>query len=156
MRSFIIFLIIIFAFTGCLKKKIEITANYITNANWDEQANAIKINKLNLKKDSTINPFSDLTQIELLDKLEDDTSFLFVGNIKYNGEQFSKRKVYFDKKNGFFWWSDKGETKTETIGNLQKDNWYKFSNLVTYPYYIYVYIDSSNQAHRFDVNLANY
>ncbi len=156
MRNLFILLITVLTVGGCLNKKIEITAEYITNANWDKQANAIKINKLRLTNDSTINPFVDLNQIELLEKLEDDTSFLFAGNVKYNGEKYSNRKVYFDKKNGFFWWSDKGETKTETIGNLQKDNWYKFSDLVTYPYYVYVYIDSSNKAHRFDVNLANY
>jgi hypothetical protein len=156
MKNFIFLLIAVLTVAGCSNEKIEIKADYITNANWNEQANAIKINKLRLKTDSTINPYSDLNQIELLEKLEDDTSFLFVGNVKYNGEKYTTRKVYFNKKNEFFWWSDRGETKTETIGNLQKDNWYKFSNLVTYPYFVYVFIDSTNTVHRFDVNLANY
>ena len=156
MRNFIILLIAVLTVAGCSNEKIEIKADYITNANWNEQANAIKINKLRLKKDSTINPYSELNQIELLDKLEDDTSFLFVGNVKYNGEKYITRKVYFNKKNGFFWWSNRGESKTETIGNLQKDNWYKLSDLVTYPYFVYVFIDSANTVHRFDVNLANY
>lgn len=156
MRKTIVTLISVLIFTSCLNKKIEITSDYITNANWNEQANAIKINKLRLKKDSTINPVSDLNQVELLEKLEDDTSFLFVANVKYNGEKYSTRKVYFNKNNGFFWWSDKGEAKTEAIGNLQKDNWYKFSDLVTYPYYVYVYVDTLGKAHCFDVNLANY
>jgi hypothetical protein len=92
----------------------------------------------------------------LLDKLEDDTSFLFVANVKYNGESYSTRKVYFDKDNGFNWWSNRGESKFNTIGNLQKGNWYKLSDLVTYPFYIYVYIDSADNVHRFNVNLSNY
>jgi hypothetical protein len=156
MKNLLILLVTLLTLASCMNKKIEITPNYIINANWDEQANAIKINKLKLKKDSVINPYSDLNQIELLEKLENDTSFLFVGNVTYNGEQYLTRKVYFDKPNGFFWWSNNGETKTETIGELQKDNWYKFSHLVTYPYYVYVYIGSVNKVHRFDVNLANY
>ena len=156
MRNSIILLITVLTFIGCLNKKIEITPDYIINANWDEQANAIKINKLGLKKDSIINLYSNINQVELIEKLIDDTSFLFVGNVKYNNENYTTRKVYFNKNNGFFWWSNKGEIKTKTIGNLQQGNWYKFSNLLTYPYYVYIFIDSSNKVHRFDVNLANY
>lgn len=156
MKKISFYFLVAVLLASCYDKEIDITSDYIINANWNNQANAIKINKLRLKKDSLIDPYSALNQVELLEKLEDDTSFLFVANVNYNGMKYSDRKVYFSKNNGFFWWSNKGEVKTETIGNLQRNNWYKFSNLVTYPYYVYIYVDSLNKAHRFDVNLANY
>ncbi|WP_346320280.1 hypothetical protein [Chitinophaga sp. YIM B06452] len=156
MKRFFVPLIIIISLTGCLKKKIEITAEYVINENWSKRVNSIKINKLKVKEDSTINPFSNLTHIDLLGKLEDDTTFIFVGNVKYNGENYSTRKVFFNKKNNFLWWTTKGDTQTDTIGTLQKNTWYKFSNLLTYPYYLYIYVDSTSQVHRFDVNQSNY
>ncbi len=158
MRNLIILICVLF-FTGCLSsgQQIEITPEYIINGNWDEHANALEVSRLKVKKDSAINPFSSLSQVEILDKLDVDSSFIFFTNIKYNGEKYSTRKVYFNKDNGFPWLADKyGNTKVKTIGNLQSDNWYKFSHLLTHPYFVYVYIDSVNKVHWFDVNLANY
>ncbi|MBK8712540.1 MAG: hypothetical protein IPL97_11805 [Niastella sp.] len=156
MKPIIYLLLFIVTHIGCVQKKIKITSAYIINPHWDEQANAIKITKQKVKKDSLLNPFKKLPQSELQTKLENDTSFLYVGNVKYNGEKYTIRKVYFNSWNGFFWWSNRGEIKTKTIGNLEKGNWYKFSQLVTYPYYVFVYVDSSNNLHRFDVNEANF
>lgn len=159
MKKITVMLICVSFLTGCfgLHKRIDITSEYIINENWDDHANAIEISKLNVKKDSVISPFSDLNQIELLDKLEDDSSFIFFANVKYNGEKYSTRKVYFNKDNGFLWLADKnGDVRVKTIGDLQPDNWYKFSHLVTHPYFVYVYIDSVNKVHWFDVNLSNY
>jgi hypothetical protein len=154
-NNFYFFWVLFFA--GCTYKKIEISTEYIINENWDEHANAIEISRQKIKKDSFINPFSDLNQTEILNKLENDSSFIFFANAKYNGERYLTRKIYFNKDNGFLWLTDKyGDTKVKTIGNLQSKTWYKFSHLVTYPYYIYVYVDSSNNVQRFNVNLANY
>lgn len=158
MKSILILICAVF-FNGCFNRdeRIEITSEYIINENWNEHANAIEISRLKEKKDSTINPFADLSQVEILDKLEDDSSFIFFTNVKYNGEKYSTRKVYFNKDNGFPWLADKyGNVKVKTIGNLQSNNWYKFSHLVTHPYFVYVYIDSVSKIHWFDVNLANY
>lgn len=146
---------------GCSNKKIEITPEYIINEKWDEHANAIEISKQKVKKDSVINPFSTLYNGDLASKLEDDSSFIFFANVKYNGEKYSTRKIYFNKDNGFFWregYLVGKETKStvNVIGALKKNNWYKFSYLVTHPYYVYVYIDNTNKVHRFDVNLSNY
>jgi len=146
---------------GCSEKKIEITPEYIINENWDEHANAIEINKQKVKKDSVINPFSKLDNRAILSKLEDDSSFVFFANVKYNGENYSTRRVYFNKDNGFYWkegYLVETETKksVKVIGALERNHWYKFSYLVTHPYYVYVYVDSSNKVHRFDINLANY
>ncbi len=59
-----IFLIpfLIFLLSGCFNEKIDITVEYIINANWSKQneqawANSITINKMKVKKDSVINPF---------------------------------------------------------------------------------------------------
>lgn len=157
MRLYITMLAFICILTSCLHEHIEITSEYIINGNWDEYANAIEITRMKVKEGSFINPLSKITQDEILSKLEDDSSFIFFANVKYNGEAYATRKVYFNKNNDFLWLLDNGRgVKTQAIGNLQPGNWYEFSNLVTYPYYIYVYIDSTNKVHRFDVNLANY
>ncbi|RAJ06807.1 hypothetical protein LX64_01934 [Chitinophaga skermanii] len=149
-------LVMLIALTGCLKNKIAITADYIINPNWDEYENSITIQKVKVRKDSTLNPFLKLSQNEILERLEVDTSFCFTGSVKFNGEQYSKRKVYFNKKNNFYWWSENRKKKKETIGNLEKNTWYQFSGLISYPNYLYIYIDSMNQPHRFDVNQSNY
>lgn len=157
MKIISVTILLIFMFTGCSDKKIEITNEYVVNSNWDEHANAIEVIRLKVKSDSVINPFSDLNQIEILDKLEDDSSFIFFANVKYNREKYSTRKVYFNKDNDFLWLADNiGDVRVKTIGNLQPGSWYKFSHLVTHPYSVYVYIDSINKTHRFDVNVANY
>lgn len=160
-------IILIFIFASCSNKKVEITQEYIINENWNKKneqasANSITIYKMKVKKDSTINPFSSLTQTEILNKLEEDSTFMHNANIKIKeGENYNDRKIYFNKDNGFYWGSksrydDSGNTKT--IGNLQAGNWYRFSDLalITHPYYIYVYIDSTSKVHRYDVNLSNY
>lgn len=156
MNKLTVLLAVVLSCTGCLRGKIEITPEYIVNPSWSKQGNSILIDRLNVKKDSTIDPFSNLEYHDLLRKLEKDASFSYVGNVKYNGEGYSRRKVFFNKKENFFWWSDKGETRSETIGNLQKNTWYKFSLLLGYPYYVFIYVDSANQVHRFDVNQGNY
>ena len=141
---------------SCTDKKIEITSEYIINENWDEQANAIKINKMRLKRDSVID-LAHLNQVDIVNRLREDSSFLYYANVKIKqGDTYKNKKIYFNQDNGFTWLDDVSGIRTRNLGNLQKGNWYKFSHLVTYPYYIYVYIDSINNVHRFDVNLANY
>jgi len=159
----IIFLSAMFALvlTSCSDKKIEITVEYIINENWDKQANAIEISRQTVKKDSTINPFSHLSQGEILKKLEVDSSFVYRTNAKINDrDTYRNWKIYFNRDNGFYWqkgfFGKEVEDTVKVIGNLKKNSWYKFSYLVTNPYYVYVYVDSSNMVHRFDVNLANY
>lgn len=142
----------------CANRNVEITKEYIINPNWDKDANALQINGLVLKSDSSIYFIDNLPQAELTSKLVDDTSFFFFANAKYNGEDYSTRKVFFNKDNGFRWIAGKSGRKATatTIGSLQKNNWYKFSHLGSYPYSIYVYIDSLDKIHRFTINQANY
>lgn len=152
-------------FTGCSHKKIEITSDYIINENWNRQnekalANSITINKMKVKLDSIINPITELDQSEL-NKLEDDSSFIHYANIKIKeDDSYPNKKIYFNRDNGFSWLTESSNNtsiRSNTIGTLQKNNWYKFANLGTLSIrHIYVYVDSTNRIHRFDLYHSNY
>jgi len=87
---------------GCTDKKIEITSVYIINENWDEQARAIKINKMKLKTDSVID-FAHLNQVDIVSKLREDSSFLFYANVKIEqGDSYENKKIYFNQENKQF------------------------------------------------------
>lgn len=142
---------------GCLdfNRRIEITSEYIVNDNWNKKGektggNSIEIKKMKVKKDSTINPFSNLNQADILGKLEVDSSFIYAANVKIN----QGKKIYFNRDNGFYWWTDKGWHKTKILGDLQSNTWYEISR-ISYYYYV-VYVDSTNKVHRFVINLSNY
>jgi hypothetical protein len=167
MRIITFCFIIVLIFVGCSDKKVEITSEYIINENWNKKkekdwGNKIEIYKLKVKKDSIINPFIELSQVEILPKLEVDSTFYRYAAIRIEAEKsYGTQPIYFNKYNGFYWntkeWPNNRDS-VKTIGDLQKDSWYRFSELglLAHPYYIYVYVDSSNSVHRFDVNLANY
>ncbi len=149
---------------GCSSGKVEITNEYIINENWSKQneeafANSITIDKMKVKKDSIIDPFSDLDQGEILRKLEKDPSFMHYANVKISKwEGYKNKKIYFNRNNGFYWGSKSrfnSDDTTTTIGNLKPISWYRFTDLGAIAQ-IYVYVDSTNKVHRFDVNLANY
>jgi len=152
----------IFMISGCLdfNKRIVITSEYIINENWTKQgeetsSNSIEVKKMKVKKDSTINPISNLNQSEILEKLEVDSSFIYTANVKINqNESYKEKKIYFNRDNGFFWWTSRGEKKNKILGKLQTNAWYEISRL-NYYYYV-VYIDSVDKVHRFVINLANY
>ena len=165
----VICLAIVFAtvVSSCSDKKLEITSDYIINENWNKNneqasANSITVEKMVVREDSTINPFSDLSQSELLDKLEEDSSFMHFANVKIaQGEAYKNKKIFFNRDNGFYWGSGSRHSsndQSKTIGVLQPGCWYRFSDLglLAHPYYVYIYIDSAKNAHRFEVNLSNY
>jgi hypothetical protein len=112
---------------------------------------------MKVKKDSIINPFCDLNNGDLLGKLEDDTSFWHFANIKIGqNENYKGRKIFFNQYNGFYWRRKSFYTGADsTIGALQQGIWYKFRELglIGNPY-VFIYIDSANVAHRFDVDLS--
>jgi hypothetical protein len=156
MKIFFIALIL----AGCSVKKIEITPEYIVNENWNKRseeigANSIEIKKMTVKKDSTINPFSDLKQADILNNLEIDSSFIYSANVKIKpGESYKSKRIYFNRDNDFYWWTNQGDSKTRILGKLEINTWYEISRLNYY--YYYVYVDSIDRIHRFVVNLANY
>ena len=167
MKNSIFTVIVMITIIGCSEKKVEITPEYIINENWNKEnekawANSITIQRMKVKKDSSIDPFSELNNAELLNKLEEDTSFMHYANVKIKHEEsYKKKKIFFNQFNGFYWGSKSRHNSQDTtpvIGNLQLKNWYRFTDLgvIGNPYYIYIYVDSSNTTHRFDVNLSNF
>jgi len=93
-------------------KKVVITRTYIINRNWSNTfspANRITIYKLHLADSSR--PiivdsifWSRVTGYDLLEMFVRDTCTWFVADvIPYNGRSFRKRKIYFDRPNGFKW-----------------------------------------------------
>jgi hypothetical protein len=163
MKALVLFIVLCaFCFTSCLNnKRIEITTEYIINENWKiEWSNSLYIDRMKVKKDSSINPFSDPGQGELLSKLEEDSSFSWFANANTSTrkeEIYRTQKVYFNQDNGFEWLDDvKYPRPTTTIGSLETNNWYRFSGLVGYPYFVYIYVDSASKTHRFDANVANW
>lgn len=153
-KTGLVALVILFMLTGCLHENIEITSEYMINDSWNKH-DAIEINKLKIKRDSSLNPYSNLNQPELLQKLEIDSSFMYTTNVEFKpGEDYRNKKIYFNRDNGFEWWTESGERKTKTIGKLQSDTWYEISGL-TYYYHI-VYIDSINNVHAFVIQPSNW
>lgn len=160
MKKFVLSTLLVGLLTGCSHKKIEITREYIINEHWNKRndvagGNSMKIEKMKVKKDSIFYPNQKLDEA-IIEKLEVDSTFRWFTNVKIQQESYENRRVYFNKDNGFTWLDDVSNKRTRVFGNLEKGNWYKFSDLVSYPYYVYVYIDSLNHAHQFDKNLANY
>ena len=149
----------VFWFTSCNEGRIEITSEYIIDENWGEGiSHPIMIEKMKVKKDSTINPYLDLSQGEILSKLMEDSLFRWFGNVNMGKtkEQIHKtKKVYFSKDNGFIWRDDVTGRETEIFGNLERNTWYQFKGLADYPYFV-VYVDSINGVHRFAVNTSNW
>lgn len=155
--KFFLYLFIILIYSSCdNNKKIEITAEYIVNENWNELANSIKIDKMILKKDSVIDLFK-LNQLEVINKLQEDSSFSYVANVKFKTNEEKKSKmIYFNHENDFFWLKRDLETKIKVLGSLEKRTWFKFSRLLTHNYDIYIYIDSLNNVFRQDVVFSNF
>ncbi|MEO2051842.1 MAG: hypothetical protein ABGX00_08735 [Allomuricauda sp.] len=160
---YFIYLLITVDFSSAWNNKIEITNEYIINDHWDEKHNfRIQIDKM-IVNDDRLDVFSkDFIQNsnfwDFEQSLSKDStftcSFWETGSGNQTHPKFSN-KVYFTKNNGWDWTLN-GE-KTPIIGKLEKDTWYKFSNLtMNTKFYIYVYIDSVGAAHDFSVNQANF
>ena len=94
-------------------KKVVITRRYIINRNWSNSCgpcNRITIYKLHLADSSrpiivdSIFRSRDPEYDPLKGFVRDTCTWFFVPfEIPYNGKSFRKRKIYFDKPNGFKW-----------------------------------------------------
>jgi hypothetical protein len=92
-------------------KKVVITRKYIINPNWSKNLldNHITIYRLQLADSSR--PIivdsifrSDNPEYDPFETFVRDTCTWFAAfNIPYNGTSFRKRKIYFDRPNGFKW-----------------------------------------------------
>jgi hypothetical protein len=162
MKLFFAKFFVVFAI-GCTgDKTVTITQDFVINPFWNKVDNYFEVYKMKLKDSSQSIDLKDPTESELYYGLIKDTSFSFVANVKYNGEDYSKREVYFNKNNGFVWRKppniDPQRSSTyETIGELQKNTWYLLAGLSQFKTLYYIYFDSSDSLHLFKVStMTNY
>jgi len=160
----VIIVIVLFVCTiSCTNfKTVTITKDYVINPNWDKVDNYFEVYRMKLKDSSQIIDLKDPSEPELYHGLIEDTSFSFVTNVKYNGEDYAKRKVYFNRYNGFVWRkpSDIDPSRNitfKTIGKLQQETWYLLAGLSQFKTLYYVYLDTSDSLHVFKVStMTNY
>jgi hypothetical protein len=111
---FVIFLFeVIFVFLVFHVKKVVITRRYIINRNWSNTCgpcNHVTIYKLHLADSSrpiivdSIFCSRNPEYNPLKTFVRDTCTWFEAHNIPYNGTSFRKRKIYFDRPNGFKWW----------------------------------------------------
>lgn len=92
-------------------KKVVITRRYIINQNWRKNLpnNGVAIYKLHLADSSrpiivdSIFRSRDPEYDPLKTFVRDTCTWFAAHGIPYNGKSFRKRKIYFDRPNGFKW-----------------------------------------------------
>lgn len=150
------------ACTGWKGKDVSITKDYVINPNWDKTDNSFAVHRMKLKDSSKAIDLADPTEPELYHGLIKDSSFSYTANVEYNGIDYSKRKVYFDRDNGFEWRrppdiDQSRNTTCKTIGELQPETWYLLTGLSKVRTLYYVYLDSSDSLHVYKVSkMTNY
>ena len=82
-----------------------------------------------------------------------DTGFSYSANVKFNGEDYSKRKVYFNRDNGFLWYGNLHESSSakKILGELQRDTWYFLGGLGEEKTLYYIYLDNLDSLHSFKI-----
>jgi hypothetical protein len=142
----------LFFFTGCKEKEVTITKNYVINPYWDKIDNSFDVIRMKLKNSNNID-VKNTSSSEVLRELEEDTSFVYRASVKYNGEDYSKRKVYFNEDNDFLWWGDlhNSSSTKKVLGKLQKNTWYFLAGLGKEKTLYYVFVDSLDNLHTFRV-----
>ena len=144
---------------GCKEKNVTITKDYVINPNWNESENSFAVYRMMLKDSSQFIDLKDPSESELYHGLIKDTSFAYKANIKYTGESYTKRKVYFNRDNGFAWCNLNNmhsDCEQKIMGELQRNNWYLLA-LSQFKTLRYVYIDSLDSLHTYQVNtMTNY
>lgn len=146
--------LVLLALVSCNgEKAVIITKDYVINPNWDKTSNSFQVVRMKLKNSSDTINLKNASSPELLEKLEKDTNFSYMANIKYNGKEYSERKVYFKKDNGFLWLADVHDSSSgkKILGELQQETWYLFRGLGKEKTLYYVYLDSTDNLHTFRV-----
>lgn len=159
MKVFIMSLLFV-GIQGCTTyNTVTITKDYVINPNWDEVDNSFAVYRMKLKDSSKTIDLKDPSEPELHHGLIKDTSFSYRGFVEYNGEDYDKRKVYFNRDNGFLWWENfpKSDSTKKILGELQQETWYLLAGLSQFKTLYYVYLDSSDSLHVFKVStMTNY
>ncbi len=166
MKVYLIILLILISACNLQEQVPVITKDYVINPNWDATDNSFTIVKMKFKdgKDN-INP-NNATQYELTNNLIIDSSCSYTTNVKYNGESYSKRKVYFNKDNGFIWlnkkydgsiwWINENGSNKKVLGELERNTWYLLAGLSNIRTLYYVNITTNDKVHYFAVNVSNF
>jgi hypothetical protein len=111
-RGIFLFGVSLVLLMSCIKK-VVITRRYIINPNWSNTCgpcNRITIYKLHLADSSrpiivdSIFWSRDPEYDPLKTFVRDTCTWFEACGIPYNGRSFRKRKIYFDRPNGFKWW----------------------------------------------------
>lgn len=163
MRVFIISLLsflLIFSCSDWKEKEVTITKDYVINPNWDEVGNSLVVYRMKIKDSIKTIDLNNPTNTELYNGLIEDKSFSYSANIEHNGEDYAKRKVYFNKDNGFLWCdlnNMHSDCEQKILGKLQQETWYLLAGLSQFKTLYYIYLDSSDSLHVYKVsNMTNY
>ncbi len=160
MKTLIFFFLFTIILVGC--KDITITTEYIKNDYWDDKYNnRIYIERLIPTSDSLYYYAKEYGWVEKNEFYKVDSAFMYGYGGLGDGRLKLKGKVYFGKPNEWDWGHKKRigqeSSRVKTIGNLENDTWYKFSDLkMNGAFYIYVYVDKEGKVHQYEINLANY
>ncbi len=159
-RKLPIFFILLFALSCANEKEVTITKDYVINPNWDKISNSISLERMYLKNGSSID-YLNAEPSEFVNKLETDTSFAYSANVKFNGVEYSQRKVFFNKENGFVWRKrpdlDPSQNLTfSTLGELDKETWYFLGGMSNIRTLYYLYIDSAGKLHKYKVSAVHW
>ena len=144
---------------GCKEKEVTVTKAYVINPYWDKIDNSFTVTKMLLKDSTDSINLKNISPSELLRKLVEDTNLSFIANVKYNGEDYPERKVYFNRANGFSWrkLNDKNSNyKQEIFGELQQKIWYSLGGLGEEKTLYYIYLDNLDNLHSFKVPASSW
>jgi hypothetical protein len=140
--------------------EIVLTRTYISNEAWDDYNNQIKVEKMQIR-DSVQIIRTDLNSISKnFTLLQVESAYIYEYSGFRDKRPNPKGKVYFNKDNGWKWVkvasNYKDNERYTTIGNLQKDQWYRFSNLRGKGgFFIYAYVDQKGDLHQYYQDLRN-
>jgi len=155
----ILFVLVFFGCNPYAEEKVTITKDYVINPNWDKQSNRFDIIEMKAKKEAySIDPLS-ATSFDLLHNLIENMESSYGGNVNYNSIEYSERKVYFDRDNGFTWIKLNelhSDTRQSTIGSLKPKTWYLLAGLSKVNTLYYIYIDSSGKLYTIRVTASDW
>jgi len=137
------------------EKEVVITKDYIINPNWSKQANTLTVTRMRFKESLEID-INDVSPALLVQVLERDSTFMFTANVAFDGVEYAKRKIFFNKANGFYWRKfpsvDPSRSfKIEMLNELEAGIWYRLGGLSTISTLYYIYIDTRDSLHVIEV-----
>jgi hypothetical protein len=159
-----IFLILL-SFSGCLiyfpnsKKTIVITQDYLLNPHFDEYNNFFGLQRLIYTGNKEKEILDSIININFpIDDFEVDTNFCYEVYLKPESDEWGSRKIWFNSFNGFLWGGKWPSEKADsTIGKLNRNSWYRFSNLyVISDYSVVIHINQNGEIFKFFINQSNW